>query len=284
MLDLFPCTRARHIRTRPKSFLAALIGSIAAWLLMAPIAASAADKHATQQAPAATAEAKSPTVNWSGCYGGVNGGGAASGSDVTSSTKAGTYLTDPADIAAVAKIGSGSINDSRLVGGGQVGCNLQSGTFVFGIEGDWDSLGTKADSTTSGLLVSGDNFSIANSVTANWLATIRPRVGVAAGSSFIYATGGIAFANFGFTQTYSDAAGAAGSASGSRTQTGWTLGAGFETMWKGNWSIKVDYLFAKFGAINGTGEIISTTATSNGLQGSADLAVQTVRIGLNYKL
>jgi opacity protein-like surface antigen len=133
-------------------------------------------------------------------------------------------------------------------------------------------------------LVPGDSFSITNSVTANWLATIRPRVGGAAGSSFIYVTGGVAFANFGFTQAYSDTAGATGSASTSRTQTGWTLGTGFETMWTTNWSIKVDYLFAKFGAINGTGEIVSTTATSNGLQGSADLTVQTVRIGLNYKL
>jgi outer membrane immunogenic protein len=253
-------------------------------LPLAPIAASAAETHATQQKPAAAAEAKSPAVNWTGCYGGVNGGGAASGSDVTSSIRAGTYLTDPVDIAAVDKIGSGSINDSRLVGGGQVGCNLQSGTLVFGIEGDWDSLGTKAASTTSGLLVSGDSFSITNSVTASWLATIRSRVGVAAGSSFIYLTGGVAFANFGFAQTYSDTAGSAGSASASRTQTGWTLGTGFETMWKTNWSIKVDYLFAKFGAINGTGEIVSTIATSNGLQGSADLTVQTVRIGFNYKL
>jgi outer membrane immunogenic protein len=249
-----------------------------------PIAATAAEQHAKPQAPAATAEAKSPSVNWSGCYGGINGGGAASGSDLTSSLKTGTYLTDPADIAAVAKIGSGSINDSRLVGGGQVGCNFQSGKLVYGIEGDWDSLGTKAASTTSGLLVSGDIFSITNSVTANWLATIRPCLGVAAGSSFIYLTGGVAFANFGFTQAYSDTAGATGSASASRTQTGWTLGTGFETMWKMNWSIKVDYLFAKFGTINGTSEIVSTTATSNGLQGSADLTVQTVRIGLNYKL
>jgi outer membrane immunogenic protein len=285
MLDLFPCAPGtRQACTRAKSFLATLIASIT-WLPMEPIAASAAEKHATQQAPAATAEAKAPTVNWSGCYGGVNGGGAASGSDVTSNLKAGSYLSDPSDIVAVAKIGSGSINDSRLIGGGQVGCNIQSGTFVFGIEGDWDSLGTKAGSTASGMLVSsGDTFSINNSVTANWLATIRPRVGVAAGSSFIYFTGGVAFANFGFTQIYSDTAGAAGSASASRTQTGWTLGAGFETMWTTNWSIKVDYLFAKFGTINGTGEIISTTATSNGLQGSADLAVQSVRIGLNYKL
>jgi hypothetical protein len=160
--------------------------------------------------------AKAPTVNWSGCYAGINGGGAASGSDLTSSLKTGTYLSDPADIAAVAKISPSSINDSRFIGGGQVGCNIQSGTFVLGVEGDWDSLSTKATATSSGLLVSGDSFSITNSVTANWLSTIRPRVGIAAGSSFIYATGGIAFANFGFTQTYADTAGAAGSASASR--------------------------------------------------------------------
>jgi len=271
----------RQARARLKCNLAIFTGSLAC-MLAAPAVTDAADKHEAAQAPAA--EAKGPSVNWTGCYAGINGGGAASGSDLSSRLKSGTYLAEPADLAEVAKVGSGSVNDSRFVGGGQLGCNFQSGTLVVGVEGDWDSLGTKAAASSNGSLTSGDDFSIANSVKANWLATVRPRIGVAAGSSFIYFTGGVAFANFGFAQTYSDTAGATGTAAASRTQTGWTLGAGFETMWTTNWSIKVDYLFAKFGAVNGTGEVVSTTTTANPLEGSADLAVQTVRIGLNYKM
>ena len=77
------------------------------------------------------------TYNWGGCYIGVNGGGAASGSDFTTTVGTGTHLTT-ADAALVVEGGTSSANSPNFLGGGQAGCNWVSGTFVYGLEGDVD--------------------------------------------------------------------------------------------------------------------------------------------------
>jgi outer membrane immunogenic protein len=233
--------------------------------------------------PVKAPPAPAPVYSWTGCYVGVNGGGASAGSDFTTTLNSGTYLSDPADLAAVGDAGSGSANDSRFIGGAQVGCNLQTGNFVAGLEGDWAYFASTNGFTSSGTLTTGDTFNLTNLLKTNWLATARPRVGIAAGSSLIYVTGGAAFAKFSFTQAYSDTAFAVGSSAASRTAVGWTIGAGFESTWTEHWTAKFEYLFAKFSSIGATGGIVSPGGGTNVLNGSADLAVQTVRVGLNFK-
>ena len=70
--------------------------------------------------------AVAPVFHWTGCYVGINGGGAASGSDFTSRVDPGTHLVDPADLATVNSFGTGSANDLGFIGGGQAGCNFQT--------------------------------------------------------------------------------------------------------------------------------------------------------------
>jgi hypothetical protein len=89
---------------------------------------------------AADLPAKAPTpaaYNWSGCYAGLNGGGGGSGTSFTTTIDPGTHLI-PADAVAVSTTGTGSTNDSNFLAGGQAGCNWQSGTLVYGLEGDFD--------------------------------------------------------------------------------------------------------------------------------------------------
>lgn len=115
------------------------------------------------------------TINWSGIYGGVVGGAmmaSASTMEYSGPWDLGTYsLTDWA----------GTI-------GGVVGVNKQIGNFVYGLEGDisWTSF-------DQAHLFSGG--SSRNAASMDWLATVRARVGLAAGSSMIYATGGLAIAD-----------------------------------------------------------------------------------------
>jgi len=226
-----------------------------------------------------------PAYSWSGCYIGVNGGGAASGSDTATSVDPGTHLVNPADLATVGSAGTGSANGDNFIGGGQAGCNWQTGTMVLGLEGDWDYVPTTTLlSPIGGTLSTGDTFSLTNSVKTNWLATIRPRVGVAVDRNLAYVTGGAAFAEYSLTQTYADTiASAVGSSSVSRTVIGWTAGAGLETAVTNNVTLKVEYLFAQFPSIAATGAILGTDGGTNVLHGSADLTVQTLRIGMNYK-
>ncbi len=163
---------------------------------------------ATMLAGAATAAdmpmkaAAAPVFHWTGCYVGVNGGGAASGSGFTSRVEPGTHLADPADLATANAFGTGSANDLGFIGGGQVGCNFQTGAFVAGIEGDWDYFGSKPTfSNPNGTLTTGDTVSITQSLKTSSLATIRPRLGVVSDRTSIYVTGGATFAKVSYTQS-----------------------------------------------------------------------------------
>jgi outer membrane immunogenic protein len=254
---------------------------IAAVVLGATGSVSAADM------PVKAPPAAAPVYNWTGCYGGANGGGASAGSDFATTLHSGTYLSNPVDLAAVGYVGSGSANSSGVIGGVQAGCNLQSGNsgnFVYGLEADWAYFDAKATFTPAGTLTTANAFTITNSLKTDWLATVRPRLGIAAGSSVIYITGGGAFAEARYSQAYLDTAPAIGSAAASRTVTGWTVGAGFETTWTEHWTGKVEYLFAKFSSVSAVGAILASGGGVNVLNGSAELAVQTVRVGINYKL
>ena len=256
-------------------------GWLCALAIQLPIGvANAADLP--MKAPAVPAPA---AYSWTGCYVGFNAGGASAGTDFTSTARGGTYLVDPADVAAVSAAGSGSANNSGFIGGAQAGCNLQTGTLVWGLEADWDYFSTTAQFTSAGALpVNGANFSVTNSLKTDWLATIRHRVGIVASSSLLYVTGGVAFADLKFTQAYSDTTPAAASISASSTQTGWVAGAGFETHWIGNWTFRVEYLFAKFPSLGASGLINAAGIGTNPLQSNADLTVQTARVALNFKL
>ena len=188
-------------------------------------------------------------------------------------------------MAAANAFGTGSANDLGFIGGGQAGCNLQTGAFVAGIEGDWDYFGSNPTfSNPNGTLTTGDAVTITQSLKTSSLATIRPRIGIVSDRTLIYATGGAAFARVSYTQTYTDTLNnAVGTATGSTTLVGWTVGAGWEWAWTDHVTVKTEYLFAKFPTTNALGGILDTAGGANVLHGSSDLTIQTARLGLNYR-
>jgi outer membrane immunogenic protein len=242
--------------------------------------ASASTVAAAAELP--TKAAQPPAYQWTGCYLGINGGAGASASDVTTTVGAGTYLTatDPATVSAD---GSGSANDTKAIGGGQAGCNWQTNTVVFGLEGDFDYFSSNANFfNNTDTLAAGTPFVVGQSLTTNYLATVRPRIGIAADRNFAYITGGVAFTDASYTETYSDAAGGVGSASASKFLAGWTVGAGWEYAWSEHWTLRFEYLFADFQATHASG-LITGPGGSNPLSGSGDLVIQVARAGVNYK-
>jgi outer membrane immunogenic protein len=259
-----------------------LLASLALWSVPILVGtATAADMPMNMPTKAAPA----PVLSWTGCYVGINGGAAAGGSSFTSAVDPGTHLVDPADLATVNSFGTGSANDLGFIGGGQVGCNLQNGALVVGIEGDWDYFGSKATfNNPNGTLTTGDTASITQSLKTSSLATIRPRIGIVSDRTLIYVTGGAAFAKVSYMQDYADTLNnAIGTATGSTTLIGWTVGAGWEWAWTDHVSVKTEYLFAKFPTTNALGGILDNAGGGNVLHGSSDLTIQTVRLGLNYR-
>jgi outer membrane immunogenic protein len=229
----------------------------------------------------AKAPAAEPAYQWSGCYAGLNAGGGASASNFTTTVGSGSFL-GANDAATVSGDGSGSGSGSNFLGGGQAGCNWQTGTVVAGLEGDVDYYRSNSNFLNNTDAITTGPFGIGQSLKTDYLATIRPRIGIAADRNFGYITGGVAFTEAHYTETYGDSAGGAGAASASKFLTGWTAGAGWEYALAAHWTVRVEYLFSGFSTTSASGVIAGPTG-SNPLHGSGDLIIQVARAGVNFK-
>lgn len=188
--------------------------------------------------------------SWRGFYAGVNGGYAWGSGDARLVTPGVTL---------------DAIDPDGWFGGGQVGYNAQFGSFVLGVEGDIQGASIDGSSFDT---VGGTDYRSSSSV--NWFSTLRARAGFAADRVFIYATGGVAWADMDFSITEGG-----NRFSGSDTLTGYTVGGGVEWALANNWTLKGEYLYidledAKFHGGGGP-----TTSFDN--------SFHTIRAGLNYK-
>jgi outer membrane immunogenic protein len=253
---------------------------VAATMMLAFVATVASAADMPMKAP------QQPAYQWSGCYVGVNLGGGASGANFNSAVDPGTHLVG-ADPAVVSANGSGSHGGDGPLAGGQAGCNLQSGTLVFGVEGDLDYFHSNPffENGTMTLSDGATPFLVKQSLTTSYLATVRPRIGIAADRNLAYLTAGAAFTRVSYAETYSDGAAPAGSgiATASKSLAGWVAGAGWEYALADRWTLRAEYLYAGFPKVNALGAIIDAGGGTNPLHGSADLTVQLVRAGVNFR-
>lgn len=228
-----------------------------------------------------------PVYQWSGCYAGINGGGGAISSDFHTTVDPSVTYLGAADAAEVSNDGTGSANNTNWLGGGQIGCNWQSGTVVAGLEGDFDSFHGNANfnNNTNILPALGVPFNIGQQITTNYLATVRPRLGIAADRNFAYITGGVAFTKASYTEGYIDGSAppGIGTATASKFLTGWTAGAGWEYALTDHWLLRFEYLFAAFPTISAIGTITEPGVGANTLHGSGNLIMQEARAALNFK-
>lgn len=187
--------------------------------------------------------------SWSGFYVGVNAGYAWGKADLSSSV--GTFTTD---------------TQNGYLAGVTLGYNLQTGVWVWGIEGDIDYAWIKGNAvnTVGTGCAGGGGCDIKNS----FFATARGRVGYAWDRFLPYLTGGAAFGN-------SKISAPAGTSS-TKTNVGWTVGAGLEYAFLGNWSAKAEYLYADLG--NGTCD-----ASVCGITVDYKSKINIVRAGVNYR-
>jgi outer membrane immunogenic protein len=196
-------------------------------LALAVLATAAAPARAADlyRGPALAATPFNP-YNWNGAYVGVNLG--------YQWGKTTNWPTSP----------------SGITGGGQLGYNWQSGSFVFGIETDLQ--GSAANDTFAAYKFSNPMF-----------GTIRGRAGYAMNNVLIYLTGGFAY-GLGRVDL--------GAATESQFHGGWTIGGGVEVGLTPNWSAKAEYLYVELG---NQGYVL--TGVQNGFQSNV------FRLGVNYR-
>lgn len=242
-------------------------------MLMTAVAASVA-----LAAGAAHAQSES---NWSGPYVGLNGGWNWSqdrthGSQTTVNQLTGVDAGDgalavPSTSASTGRFGR---DRSSFMGGGQLGFNVQRGPLVWGVEGDFDGVDGDGATRDNGYvlpataLTTGSTVLARTRTDANWVATVRGRVGFAADRVLFYGTGGVAFvdltdrAAFEYAPTTTAAVNTANpgaafgpyTSGGSQggTHTGWTAGGGVEFKASRNVSFGAEYRHTEIGSYDRT--------------------------------
>ena len=104
---------------------------------------------------------------------------------------------------------------------------------------------------------------------SRWLSTFRGRIGYAFDRWLPYITGGGAYGNVKATAAVPGAA-----VSTSKSEFGWTAGAGLEYAFLGNWTAKLEYLYVDLGTFNaGIAPVVNNVSFKENI----------VRVGLNYK-
>jgi outer membrane immunogenic protein len=250
-------------------------------------AASAADM-AVKAAPRA---AIPMLYNWTGFYIGGNVGGV--WDNKSSETPSGLFLL-PGNAATAFPA---SINRSGFTGGGQLGYNWQIGTWVWGLEADFNYVDFRSKSvlvaeplaTAFGAGAPPNTFAY-NVGRQDFFGTVRGRVGYAWDRLMVYATGGLAYGN-GATNsvTYTNAVPGAVYATfqgTSNNRVGWTVGGGLEYALGNGWSVKGEYLFVDLDSHNRTLVpvlVTGTPATGFSFADTGGDRFSVARVGLNYK-
>ena len=227
-----------------------------------------------------------PVFSWTGFYVGGNAGAEWTRSNFTSFLDPTGGFFTTASYAFINSIGNGSAHRTGFIGGGQAGYNWQTGNIVIGLEGDIDWLSASATFNAAGLTPGGSNVTLSNSLAPKWLATVRPRVGVAVNQLLLYATGGLAVLNSTYTQAFTNVTGGVPGGGGSSTNTtkaGWVVGGGAEYAFTHNWSVKAEYLYNKFSGVSTAGVVVPGPGdTPIAFTGTASRSIQIARAGLNY--
>lgn len=217
---------------------------------------------------------KAPAVGlyWTGFYAGALGGG--------------VLGDDHVDIAGAGVSASPRI--SGVLGGGQIGYNYQTGSWVLGVEADAAWANATGSHECGPLVIGTPFFNSTCHDQIDWLATLTGRLGYTWDRALVYAKAGVAFAhesvsatcNFGPTnaaqpQPCVTATGALFdriSASGERE--GWTIGYGIEYALTKYWSAKGEVDYVDFGT--------KSLTAADGTVFNANNRVFEGKIGLNY--
>lgn len=223
-------------------------------------------------------------IDWSGFYAGGLIGATSSRSDASMLVGTPKYL-DATDARQIARSGTHQLDQSGATGGLFVGYSKQFGNVLLGIEASANSLSLnkKYVTTENYETLPTAQMTRKKTVSADWMAGLRLRLGWAERNWLTYVTAGIATTRLKLSSTLSDNAFSGYShASKSNWVTGASLGFGGEYALTGNWSLKGEYLYTKFGRVSTESEVTSTNNSGGTLVHKADLDNHGIFIGAAY--
>jgi outer membrane immunogenic protein len=263
---------------------------VSSLLIAAPLsAASAADMPLKAPPP--------PVWSWTGFYAGVNVG--YSWGDGKSNYYDPNFVNlgigDPLSNPLSQKL-------DGIIGGGQIGYNWQvNSTWVLGLEADIQGSGERGSASFADPYTVGVDCDVfcSNVVgtmkdSIDWFGTVRGRAGILiTPTTLLYGTGGLAFGGVKASGTITDLcftgrppACTTGSwgFSGSRTNAGWTAGAGVEgRVWNTtDWTWKLEYLYLDLGSMSGNGFELAGDFGTMPYTWTTKITDNILRVGVNY--
>jgi outer membrane immunogenic protein len=201
---------------------------------------------------------------WTGCYIGGNVGGGWTRIDTT---RVQTDLIIPAPA------NYGRENDNGFIGGGQVGCDFQTGNLVLGVQGMFDFGNINGRHALTDFPAFSETNNLRSIITGTgrfgWLFT--PSV-------LTYGKVGVAWLN-NRNQVFTP--GGALLESSSFTVPGMTVGAGIEWMFAPNWSVFAEYNYMWF--LDDTATHMNPNPGFVGEVLNVRQRAQTALVGVNYK-
>ena len=252
-----------------------LTAGVALLALGLSVPAKAADMPVKYVAPA-------PIFTWTGCY-----VGATIGYKWGSSKQSygGSVNGVPNAFAPIGTDLSGNYNVNGPLGGGEAGCNYQTGNWVWGIEvdGSWADASGQGDTTASAVLL-GVNPNFRYTTNERWLMTARGRLGWAADKWLWYVTAGGAWSGFDVNNYNGTGAATAQRVPSRVNRGGWVVGIGTEYALIGGWSVKSEWLYANYGSFHYGDEPGLVNGCTAGCF-SADVKMHEYiwRVGMNYR-
>lgn len=226
-----------------------------------------------------------PSVDWSGLYAGGFVGATDNRSDVSMLVGTSKYL-NTTDARQIARSGTHQLDQSAASGGLFVGYGKQFGNVLVGIEASANSLSLskKYVTTETYETLPSKQMTRRKSVSADWMAGLRLRLGWAEQNWLTYVTGGIATTRLRLDSTFSDNAfNGYSHASTSDWVTGTSLGFGGEYALTRNLSLRGEYLYTRFGSVSTESEVTSTNYPGGTLVHKADLDNHGLFVGLSYR-
>ena len=240
-----------------------------------------------------------PVGGWTGGYIGAN-----IGYSWGRSSDFASFVT-PGGIALATSTAKFDMNG--VIGGGQVGYNVQFGNWLWGWEMDFQGSDQKGDanarficpavtcqagnpattSTTGGAVPALPVVATAYNQKLDWFGTVRGRIGgLVTPTVLLYATAGLAFGRVDTSGTITGQNGAGAPTATTfaqhSTRPGWTAGAGAEWRFLDHWSCKIEYLYVDLGSDTFTAagpvNFIPVNLTVN-----SHITDNILRIGANYR-
>jgi outer membrane immunogenic protein len=238
---------------------------------------------ASTSAMAADTPSKQDTQNfsWTGVYAGLNVGYGWGDTEISV-----TQNPSPAVFGGT-PFGYNSNPKGGLIGG-QMGYNIQTGSMVVGVEGDFQLSALRDTGFRQGLdALQTRSTSITETKLSNF-ATLRGRIGFSPVERLmVYGTGGLMLASVSNTSATQYAGAAFNAAfryegSDSATKLGWIGGGGFEYALSNNITTKFEYLYYDLGRQGYPGARVAGVNAFS-LNYDTQTTGNIVRLGINYK-